>query len=123
MIALALLLAADLAGTIRSIKQDGPVAFPDEAQQEVISMMPAPRKGEECPEPAKVSPDAQGLKDRGDGPLLVVSVNTCKGGRLYAFSPGSPLRIARLADVTESETLHSVRALASPGMSSRVRSR
>ena len=78
-------------------------------------MLPAPRKGEECPEPAKVSPDAQGLKDRGDGPLLIVSVSTCKGGRLYAFAPGAPLRIARLADVTEAETLRSVRALSIRG--------
>jgi hypothetical protein len=115
MSALALLLAADLAGTIRSVRQDGPVAFPDGAQQEVISMLPAPRKGEECPEPARVSPDAQGLRDRGDGPLLIVSVSTCKGGRLFAFAPGAPLRIARLADVTEGETLRSVRALSIRG--------
>jgi hypothetical protein len=112
---IALLLALDLAGTLKTVKQDGPVALPEQAQQEVVSMLPAPRKGEECPEPAKVSPEAQGLKDRGDGALLVVSVVSCKGGRLFAFSPGAPVRVARLADVAETETLHSLKSLSLRG--------
>jgi hypothetical protein len=116
MIALALLLAADLAGTLKSVKQDGPVALPEETQKEIVSMLPAPRKGEECPEPSKVLPEAQALKDRGDGALLVVSVVSCKGGRLFAFAPGAPIRIARLGDVSEAETLRSLKALSLGGV-------
>jgi hypothetical protein len=115
MIALALLLAADLGSTVKSIKQDGPVALSEEAQREIVSLLPASRKGEQCPEPAKVSPEAQGLKDRGDGTLLVVAVASCKGGRLFAISPGSPIRIARLADLSEGETLRSIKALSLAG--------
>jgi len=117
MILLALLLAADagaLQAAIKSVKADGKVTLPDAAQDEVISLLPPARKGEECPEKAKVAAEADGLKDRGDGPILVTEVTTCKGGWILALSTGQPPRIARLVD-PQFEEIRAVKALSLGG--------
>ena len=118
MIALALLLAAadgsGLQAALKSVKQDGPVQLSAEAQQDITAMLPPARKGEECPDAAVVAQQAEALKDRGDGAILVVTVSTCKGGRIYALSTGQPPRVARLIDQQTLE-LRSARALALGG--------
>lgn len=117
MILLALLLAAETPGlqaAFKSIKADGKITLSDAAQQEVVSMLPPPRKGEECPEPAKVAAEADALKDRGDGPIVVVEITTCRGGRVLALSTGQPPRIARLLDA-QSEEIRAVKAMSLGG--------
>lgn len=91
---------AALAVALKSIKQDGKVKLPEAAQADVIALLPPARKGEECPEAATVATEADGLKDRGDGAILVASVTTCKGARVFAISTGQPPRVARLLDGT-----------------------
>ena len=129
MIALALLLAAEaaasasasatpgtaLAAALKAVKQDGAMALSGAAQEDVVALLPSSKKGEECPDAAKVSGDAHALKDRGGGALLVVEIATCKGARVFALANGAPPRIARLLDLGENEPLHSVRALAIAG--------
>jgi hypothetical protein len=87
------------------------VKLPEAAQGELISLLPPARKGEECPDAAVVANDADGIKDRGDGAMIVAEVTTCKGGRVFALSSGQPPRVARLLDMTEVESVHGVKAL------------
>jgi hypothetical protein len=118
MIALALLLAADAAAipaALKSVKQDGTVQLSPEAQQEIVALLPPARKGEECPDKAVVTRDAEALKDRGDGAVMVVQVTTCKGGRVFAVSTGQPARVARLLDYQEAAEVRSARALSLGG--------
>lgn len=100
---------AALSAVLRSVKQDGPLKLPPEAQADLVALLPAARRGEECPEKAQLAGEAQALKDRGDGALLVAELNTCKGARIFAFAPGTPTRVARLLD--EGGQVRSVRAL------------
>jgi hypothetical protein len=58
-----------------------------------------------------VAAQPHGLKDRGDGAVLVAQVTSCKGGRIYAFASGLPTRVARLADTSDAESIRSVKAL------------
>lgn len=102
---------AALAAALRAIRQDGPVALPSAAQRDAVAMLPPARKGEECPEPAQVAAQSHGLKDRGDGAVLVAQVTSCKGARIYAFASGLPTRVARLVDTSEAESIRSVKAL------------
>ena len=90
---------------IKGIKADGRVKIAEPALAELSSLMPGGRRGEECAEGALVRPEAAGLKDRGDGGLLVAQVTTCKGGVVMAFAPGTPMRVARLLDLGEGEGL------------------
>ena len=103
--------AAGLQGAFKSVKQDGPVQLPETAQQEIVATLPPARKGEECPEPAKVATEAAGLRDRGDGAVIVAQVTTCKGGRVFALGPGQPPRIARLLDYQQAEEVRSAKAM------------
>ena len=125
MIVLALLLAAEAASpppppgaallaALRSVKQDGKIALSEAAQAEVAALLPPARKGDECGEPAKVAAEADSLKDRGDGAIIVAEVTTCKGGRVFALSSGQPPRVARLLDA-QTEEVHGVRALSLGG--------
>lgn len=123
MIALALLIAAEAAAApppgallaaLKSVKQDGKVALSGPAQAEVAALLPPARKGEECGEPAKVAAEADGLKDRGDGALIIAEVTTCKGGRVFALSTGQPPRVARLLDA-QTEEVHGVKAISLGG--------
>jgi hypothetical protein len=113
MTALALLLAAEaaaapapvpaasgaaLSAALKAVKQDGKFTLSDAAQADVLALMPPARKGEECPEATKVAAEADALKDRGDGAILVTEVSTCKGARVFALSTGQPPRVARLLD-------------------------
>lgn len=102
---------AALAAALKAIHQDGPVALPSAAQKDAVAMLPPARKGEECPEPAQVAAQSHGLKDRGDGAVLVAQVTSCKGARIYAFASGLPTRVARLVDTSEAESIRSVKAL------------
>jgi hypothetical protein len=121
MIALALLLAAEAAApgaalqaALKAVRQDGKVNLSEAAQAEVAALLPAPRRGEECPEPAKVATEADALKDRGDGAILVAEVTTCRGGRVLALSTGQPPRVARLLD-SQTEEVRGVKALSLGG--------
>jgi hypothetical protein len=124
MIALALLLAAEafaasqpgaaLQAALKSVKQDGKVTLSEAAQADVVALLPPARKGEECAEAAKVAAEADGLRDRGDGAILVAEVTTCKGGRVFALSTGQPPRVARLLD-SQSEEVRGVKALSFGG--------
>jgi hypothetical protein len=115
MIVLALLLAAEAAGALqaalKSVRQDGPVQLSPKAQQEIVATLPPPRKGDECPEAAQVATKGEGLKDRGDGAVIVAEVLTCKGGRVFALSTGQPPRVARLIDYQQAESVRSAKAL------------
>lgn len=106
---------AALLPALKAIKQDGPVALTDAAQAEIVSVLPAARKGEECPEPARIAGEPQGLKDRGEGALIVAELSTCRGGRIFAFSTGNPPRVARLLEIPEGIALHGARALSLHG--------
>ncbi len=125
MIAIALLLAAEAAApapqpgaalqaALKSVKQDGKVSLSEAAQGDLIALLPPARKGEECPEAAKVAAEADALKDRGDGAILVAEVTTCKGGRVFALSTGQPPRVARLLD-SQTEEVRGVKAIALGG--------
>jgi hypothetical protein len=74
-------------------------------------MLPPARKGEECPEPAQVPAQSHGLKDRGDGAVLVAQLTSCKGARIYAFASGLPTRVARLVDTSETSEAESIRSV------------
>ena len=119
MMLLALLLAAadgsGLQAALKSVRQDGPVQLPADAQADIVALLPPARRGEECPDAAQVTQQAEGLKDRGDGAILVVSVTTCKGGRIFAVSTGQPARVARLLDYQQAMEVRSARALALGG--------
>lgn len=124
MIALALLLAAGAAAppqpggallaALKAVKQDGKVALSEAAQAEVAALLPPARKGEECGEPARVAAEGDGLKDRGDGALIVAEVTTCKGGRVFALASGQPPRVARLLDA-QTEEVRGVKAISLGG--------
>ncbi|MCA1828275.1 MAG: hypothetical protein ABR567_04105 [Myxococcales bacterium] len=117
MILLALLVAADAAAlqaALKSVKSDGKVKLSEAAQDEVVSLLPPARKGEECAEKARVAAESDALKDRGDGAILVAEVTTCKGGRVFALSTGQPPRAARLLD-SQSDEVRSVKALSLGG--------
>ena len=117
MILVALLLAADataIPAALRSVKADGKVTLPDAAQQEIAALLPPARKGEECAERAKVAPEADAVKDRGDGAIIVAGIETCKGGRVFALSTGQPPRVARLIDA-QREGIRAVKALSLGG--------
>jgi hypothetical protein len=124
MIALALLLAAEAAGAqpgaalqaaLRSVRQDGAVTLSEGAQSDLVALLPPARKGEECPEPAKVATEAAGLKDRGDGAVIVAEVTSCKGGRVFALSTGQPFRVARLLDAGQAEEVRGLKAISLGG--------
>lgn len=124
MIAIALLLAAEgaaqqqpgaaLMAALRAAKQDGKISLAEAAQADVAALLPPARKGEECPEPAKVAAEAEALKDRGDGAIIVAEVRSCGGGRVFALSTGQPPRVARLLDL-QSEEVRAVKAIALGG--------
>ena len=103
--------AGALEKLIKAIKADGPLKLQGPALAELAALMPGSRRGEECAEGATVKPEATGLKDRGDGALLVAQVTTCKGGVVMAFSPGLPTRVSRLLDLGDGEGLSSAHAL------------
>jgi hypothetical protein len=96
---------------LKSIKADGPLKLPEAAQAELVALVPAGRRGEECAEGHKLVADASGLKDRGDGALLLIELDTCKGSLVMAFAPGVPTRVSRLLDLAEGESLASAHAL------------
>lgn len=102
---------AALTSALRSVKQDGPLQLPPEVQADLVALVPAARRGEECPEKAQLAGDAQALKDRGDGAVIIAELNTCKGARVFAFAPGTPTRVARLLDAGEGSAVRSVKAL------------
>ena len=102
---------AALTAVLRAVKQDGPLKLPSEVQADLIALVPAARHGEECPEKAKMEGEAQALKDRGDGAVIVAELNTCKGERVFAFAPGTPTRVARLIDTGEGNAVRSLKAL------------
>jgi hypothetical protein len=124
MIAVALLLAAEafaapppgaaLQAALRSVKKDGKVTLSEAAQADVVALLPPARKGEECAEAAKVASEADGLRDRGDGAILIAEVTTCKGGRVFALSTGQPPRVARLFD-SQTEEVRGVKAFSFGG--------
>src|SRR4029077_11060469 len=100
-----------LEAALKSAKQDGPVQLAQAPQQEIVALLPPARKGEECPEAAQVATQAEALKDRGDGAILIVEVTTCKGGRVFAVAGGQPARIARLLDYQQAAEVRSAKAL------------
>jgi hypothetical protein len=112
---LALLIAAEPAAGLeqafKSVRADGKITLSEAAQAEVVSLLP---KAEECGEPARVAAEADALKDRGNGPIVVVEITTCRGGRVLALSTGQPPRVARLLDA-QSEEVRSVKALSLGG--------
>ena len=123
MILLALLIAAEAApaqpgaalqAALKAVRADGKVTLSDAAQADVVALLPPARKGEECAEPAKVAAEADAVKDRGDGAILVAEVTTCKGGRVFALSTGQPPRVARLLDA-QTEEVRAVKALSLGG--------
>ncbi|MGZ6143533.1 MAG: hypothetical protein ACXWLM_09345, partial [Myxococcales bacterium] len=105
---------AALQAALKSVKADGKIALSEAAQADVVALLPPARKGEECGEPAKVAAEADALKDRGDGAIVVAEVTTCKGGRVFALSTGQPPRVARLLD-SQSEEVRAVKALSLGG--------
>jgi hypothetical protein len=118
MILLALLIAAGdpspgpaLQAALKGVKQDGKVQLPAEAQAELVALLPPARRGEECPDAAVVATEGDGIKDRGDGAVIVAEVITCKGGRVFALSTGAPPRVARLLDMSGVESVRGVKAL------------
>ncbi|HUJ24650.1 MAG TPA: hypothetical protein VLW85_01425 [Myxococcales bacterium] len=119
MIAALLLLAAaeppGLQAALKAVKQDGPVKLSAAAEQEIVALLPPARRGEECPEPAVMASQAEALKDRGDGAVLVVTVTTCKGARVFALSTGQPPRVARLLDYQQAQDVRAARALSLGG--------
>ena len=100
---------AALSAALRAVQKDGPIALAPEVQADLVALLPAARRGEECPGKAKLSGEAQALKDRGDGAVLVAALDTCKGARVFAFAPGAPTRVARLLD--EAGAVRSLKAL------------
>lgn len=93
--ALAALLAAEgLAAALKSVRQDGLLALAPQAQTELVPLLPK----EGCVEASRVIAGAHGVRDRGDGPLIVARVETCHGERVVAVAQGSPPRVARLLD-------------------------
>jgi hypothetical protein len=102
---------AALTAVLRSVKQDGPLKLSPEAQADLVALVPPARRGEECPERAQFAGEAHALKDRGSGAVIVADLDTCKGGRVFAFAPGTPTRVARLLDAGEGTSVRSVKAL------------
>jgi hypothetical protein len=96
---------------LKGLKGDGPVKLDAALQAELAALLPGSRPGEECAEPAKVQAEAAGLRERGDGALLLVQVDTCKGSTVFAFSPGVPVRVSRLLDLETGEGLQAAHAL------------
>ena len=80
------------------IDKDGALDLSEAVRKELVAALPPPGRGEKCEEPAKAHESAVVLKDRGDGALLVATLSSCRGESVYAFAPGSPLRVARLFD-------------------------
>ncbi|MBS2023028.1 MAG: hypothetical protein JST92_11495 [Deltaproteobacteria bacterium] len=85
---------------LKAIKADAQITLNEAAQADVLNLMPL-RRGDDCAEAAKVTPVAFGLRDRGDGPTLVVRMQSCKGATLLAFSTGILLKVARLLDLDD----------------------
>lgn len=102
---------AAILAALHAVRADGAVKLPAEAQRDVVSLLPAQRRGEECPEAARVTGDAQALKDRGEGAVIVLEIASCKGARVFAFAPGTPVRVARLFDVGDAQPVRSVKAV------------
>ncbi len=96
---------------LKAVHADSPLKLTDAVQADLFALLPAARRGEECPTPATVSPDAFALKDRGDGALLVAQLTNCQGTFLMAYSPGVVPRASRLADLDEGQTLAEVHAM------------
>ncbi len=109
--------AAAKAGTVatekllKGLKSDAAVKLDAALQAELVALLPEARRGEECPEAAKVQEEAAGLKERGEGALLIVQIDSCKGAAVFAFSPGVPVRVSRLLDLEQGEALQSAHAL------------
>ena len=100
-----------LAQALRGVKQDGNFHLTPVVQDDLLSMVPSARRGEECATLARVATEGQGLRDRGDGAVLIAEITNCKGGSIYAFAAGNPPRVARLLDVGEAETVHGAKTL------------
>jgi len=102
---------AALEKALKGIRADGPLKLADAVQADLFALLPSARRGEECPSPATVSPDAIALKDRGDGALLVAQLTNCQGSFVMVYSPGVVQRAARLFDLEEGQTLADAHAL------------
>jgi hypothetical protein len=96
---------------LKGLKADAAVKLDAALQAELVALLPGARPGEECPEAAKVPEEAAGLKERGDGALLIAQIDNCKGSAVFAFSPGVPVRVSRLLDLEQGEALQSAHAL------------
>ena len=103
---------AELNKLLRGVKVDGSVVLPEPVQRELVALLPAARKGEECAEPATASAEAHALKDRGDGAVLFARIVSCKGAYVFAYSSGAPPRVARLLNLdADTQTVRAAFAL------------
>lgn len=102
---------AALEKLLKAIHADGPVKLSETVQADVFALLPSARRGEECPSPASVSPEAIGLRDRGDGSILVAQLTNCQGPFVMAYSPGIVPKASRLFDLSEGESLVNAHAL------------
>ncbi len=88
-----------------SVTKDGAQELSEAARKQLIKVLPAQGRGQQCEKPAEVQETAAAIKDRGDGALVVAILSTCNGEVAYAFAPGTPVRIAKLFDVDEGRRL------------------
>jgi len=96
---------AALEKALKGIHGDGPIKLSDTVQADLLALLPAARRGEECPTAATASPDAIAIKDRGDGAVIVAQIVNCQGSFVMAYSTGVVLRASRLLNLEEGQTL------------------
>jgi hypothetical protein len=94
-----------------SVKQDGPATLPEAVRLELVKLLPAPGRGQQCEKAAEVKGDAVALKDRGDGALLIAVLSSCHGETAFAFGPGTPVRVAKLFENEDDRKLVTAVAL------------
>jgi len=95
-----------------SVKEDGPVQLGDAARDQIATLLPAGGRGQQCEKPVQVDKAAVAVKDRGLGAVLVAVVLSCNSEVVYAFGPGTPVRVAKLYDNEDGRRL--VSALSVP---------
>jgi hypothetical protein len=100
-----------LAALLKSVRADGPVSLNAAAQADVIALLPAPPRGQECQTAPKAIERGFGLRDRGDGAVLVAEIENCTGHHVFAFGTGAPPRVALLFDMEEGQAVENVFAL------------
>ena len=97
------------------VVEDGPLELNDAVRDQIIKILPAAGRGQQCEKPGEVEKAAVAVKDRGHGALLVVLVQSCNGEVAYAFGPGTPVRVAKLYDSEDGRKLVSAVSLALRG--------